>query len=59
MRKTKRWGGVGGSSGEDRQLSLLRRAMGNSLPNLGTPSAVNIYCMYLSLNVLTMSDLKL
>jgi len=31
---------------------------GNSLSNLGTPSAVTIYSMYLHLNLLTMPDLK-
>jgi len=31
---------------------------GNSLPNLGTPSAVTIYSMYLRLNLPTTPDLK-
>jgi len=32
---------------------------GTSLSNLGTPSAVTIYIMYLRLNHLTTPDLKL
>jgi hypothetical protein len=32
--------------------------IGNSLPNLGTSSAVTIYSMYLRLNLSTTPDLK-
>jgi hypothetical protein len=45
-------------SGDDLHRSPLVRTLENFLSNMGTPSAVNIYSMYLCLNLSATPDWK-